>query len=381
MRRGTWVGLTAVAGMGLAAWILVGPHLRRETVTIVSLLPRMGGTKPQTDAIVAGIRLALEERDHRAGQFKIRHEELDYSISAGGLASRGRRAEEVFLEAYGRPDVLAAIGAYDSASTLSMQSAFRPPEPSFLMISPASTRSDLTETEARKYFRDLSRLPSAPPELDQDWFFRTIPPRRAEGTLAARWAKRLGLKRVHLYQEDRDHDPEILGTFREETEREGIAVTESAEAQRSEMARNQARERPDLIFMTGYDPGAAAETIGLLRRAGYRGKLLLGSACLEPSLLKGLGEETEVYVTDSVAPPPPDFARRAGTAEPHAWYGYLAAKAALEAIARADSKDRSVVIRACAGLGTFDARGEWAQPALGLHRVVRGRFELVEVLR
>lgn len=375
MRRGSYalIGLVAVAGMAAAAWILVGPHLRRETVTIVSLLPRQGSPKPQTDAIVQGIRLALDEHDHRAGRFKVRHEDWDYFVAAGGLGSTSARAQELAHKAHQRRDVLALIGAYDSASTCRILVFVGRQEPC-LLISPASTLWDLTEKEYRDGFFAGEGDPG--PAL-----FRTIPARPVQGILAARWAKRQGMKRVHLYREDRGRDSELLNAFREEARHEELAVTESAETCASEMARLQALERPDLVFLGGNDPQVAADVVGYLRLAGYRGKVLLGSGELEPLLLKELDETAGVYVTDSTAPPPPDFARRAGTADPYAYYGYLAAKAAIESIARADSKDRVEVIRACARLPMFDPRGETAQPAVGLHRIVDGRFELVEVLR
>ncbi len=375
MRRGGYalLGLVALAGMGAAAWLLVVPHLRRETLTIVSLLPRQGSAKPQTDAIVQGIRLALEEHDRRAGRFKLRHDDWDYSVSAGSLNSMEAKADYRISAASLRYDVPAVIGAYDNATSLRILLHQRGLEDPFLVISPASTRSELTEHD--------SRGPATFPATGPATFFRTIPARPVQGWLAARWAVRQGMKRVHVYHDDRDHDPELPVAFRDEARQCGLAVTESAEAYPSEMARLQARARPDLIYMTGNDPEVAADVIGFLRLAGYEGKVLLGSGSLEPTLLKEPGKIPEVYVTDSTAPPPPDFQRRTGTTDPYAYYGYLAAKAAIEAIAKADSKDRAEVIRACAKLPMFDPLGEIAQPALGLYRIANGRFEPVEVLR
>ena len=376
MRRGSYalIGLVAVAGMAAAAWILVGPHLRRETVTIVSLLPRTGSAKPQTDAIVLGIRLALDEHDHRAGRFRVKHEDWDYSVAAGGLNSTGATLDRLTRQAKGRPDILAVLGAYESASTYRILQAHLVDEVPFVTISPGSTRGDLTDYPQRDGGLGGEFHPGR-------YFFRTLPAQPMQGTLAARWAKRQGMKRVHHYRSDRDHDLELLSAFRKEAELEGLTVTESAEGYPSEMARNQARERPDLVFLSGNDPQVAADVVGYLRLAGYRGKILLGSGSLEPLFLKELGNGAEVYLTSLDAPPPPDFVRRAGISNPHAYYGYLAAKAALQAISQADSKDRLQVIRACGRLPIFDSEGELAQPEVGLHRVVNGRFELVEVLK
>ncbi|MCX7392209.1 MAG: branched-chain amino acid ABC transporter substrate-binding protein, partial [Planctomycetia bacterium] len=51
-------------------------------VKIVSSLPRTGSAKQQTDTIVRGIRMAIEEAQNKAGPFHIEYLDLDDSTAA-----------------------------------------------------------------------------------------------------------------------------------------------------------------------------------------------------------------------------------------------------------------------------------------------------------
>src|SRR5215216_1836383 len=56
-------------------------HDAAERVTAYSSLPLQGPSRPQSVAIVNGIRLALEEAGGRAGAFRVRYVSLDESTA------------------------------------------------------------------------------------------------------------------------------------------------------------------------------------------------------------------------------------------------------------------------------------------------------------
>src|SRR3954466_15986918 len=53
-------------------------------IKIVSSLPRTGSAKGQSDTIVNGIKLALDEVGHKVGDFTIEYEDLDDATATAG---------------------------------------------------------------------------------------------------------------------------------------------------------------------------------------------------------------------------------------------------------------------------------------------------------
>jgi hypothetical protein len=54
------------------------------TIKIVSSLPRTGLSKSQTDDIVDGIKLSLDEHSNKAGNFTITYEDMDDATAQAG---------------------------------------------------------------------------------------------------------------------------------------------------------------------------------------------------------------------------------------------------------------------------------------------------------
>ena len=55
-----------------------------KSVTIYSSLPLQGASRPQTTALVNGIKLALEQAGNKAGDFTVKYESLDDSTAQAG---------------------------------------------------------------------------------------------------------------------------------------------------------------------------------------------------------------------------------------------------------------------------------------------------------
>src|SRR5262245_40012981 len=84
-------------------------------IKIVSSLPRTGSAKGQTDTIVNGIKLALEEAGHKAGDFAIAYEDLDDATAAEGKWTAEKEAANA-EQAIKDPDVMVYIGTYNSGA-------------------------------------------------------------------------------------------------------------------------------------------------------------------------------------------------------------------------------------------------------------------------
>ena len=55
-----------------------------KTLKIYSSLPLQGASRPQTTAMVNGIKLALEQAGNKAGDFEVTYESLDDSTAQAG---------------------------------------------------------------------------------------------------------------------------------------------------------------------------------------------------------------------------------------------------------------------------------------------------------
>ena len=55
-----------------------------KTLTVYSSLPLQGASRPQTTAMVKGIKLALERAGGKAGDFTVKYQSLDDSTAQAG---------------------------------------------------------------------------------------------------------------------------------------------------------------------------------------------------------------------------------------------------------------------------------------------------------
>jgi branched-chain amino acid transport system substrate-binding protein len=115
-----------------------------ETVNVYSSLPLQGASRPQTTAMVEGIRLALQQNNGKAGDLTVKYTSLDDSTAQAGTwtpeatAANARRvAQDDAAVAY--------IGEFNSgASAISIPLLNEVP---IAQISPANTAVGLTSDE------------------------------------------------------------------------------------------------------------------------------------------------------------------------------------------------------------------------------------------
>ena len=70
--------------VGLMLWASRPLPAAEEVIKIVSSLPRTGSAKAQTDTIVNGIRMALDEVDSKVAGFKLEYADLDDATASAG---------------------------------------------------------------------------------------------------------------------------------------------------------------------------------------------------------------------------------------------------------------------------------------------------------
>jgi branched-chain amino acid transport system substrate-binding protein len=114
------------------------------TLNIYSSLPLQGASRPQTTALVNGIKLALQQNNGKAGDFTIKYTSLDDSTAQAG--SWTPEATQANAEKVAQDDkAVAYIGEFNSgASVVSIPILNEVP---IAQISPANTAVGLTSDE------------------------------------------------------------------------------------------------------------------------------------------------------------------------------------------------------------------------------------------
>jgi branched-chain amino acid transport system substrate-binding protein len=170
-----------------------------ETVNVYSSLPLQGASRPQTTAMVEGIRLALQQNNGKAGDLTVKYTSLDDSTAQAGTwtpeatAANARRVAQ-------DDAAIAYIGEFNSgASAISIPLLNEVP---IAQISPANTAVGLTsdepgadEGEPEKYYPTGERH-----------YLRIVPKDTVQGAALATLMNEDGCGNVYIL-----NDKEVYG--------------------------------------------------------------------------------------------------------------------------------------------------------------------------
>ena len=370
-RTGGWL-LGIAAGLGMLGGTAIGlfPYLFRENVTIVIVRPSVDPA-PFADAIEDGTLLALEERDFRAGRFRV-----DVKVHRANLWHFNPGREALALESIldVNPGTAAIITAGPGSGMIYTGGV---PGPNTVPVLSAA------DTVPRDPSAACSDAPPA--------YFRVLPDDRLQGAAAADWARRLSCARAYVLHEQFNTRSQLIASaFAKRAGELGleIAGNDRIDPLKPAVSAVVLSELPDVVFFAGENPPytVAHALFSRLRELGYTGRLMMAEASPHLSFLVVPGRAVEGTYLVSPFPPLPEkfrerfrerFNRRAG---PHNYSGYLAAQAALNAIEQARSRKPGTVRHACAKLPHFDRNGDTADNAPAGYVLKNGEFEFVEFL-
>ena len=149
MRKNRWLSLGAIlTGIALVAGAcggvpgLGGGDTPSGTVKIVSSLPMTGPSLAQTQTVVNGIKMAIEEINNKVGNLTVEFEAYDDATAAKQAWDAAKEAENA-RKAIADSKVVAYIGTYNSgAAQVSIPILCAA---NLAMISPANTYPGLTK--------------------------------------------------------------------------------------------------------------------------------------------------------------------------------------------------------------------------------------------
>ncbi|MBI3855576.1 MAG: branched-chain amino acid ABC transporter substrate-binding protein [Planctomycetes bacterium] len=372
-------------------------------IKIVSSLPRTGSARGQTDTIVNGITMALEEAGWKAGAFTIKYEDLDDATAAAGQWTAEKEAANAD-QAIKDADVMIYIGTYNSgAAKVSMPKLN---QAGMLMVSPANSWPGLTKPGKGDQGEPEKYRPSG--KIN---YVRVVPADDIQGVVSADWALKLGLKKVYILDDREVYGKGIADLFHaraDELKEQGLTVLghDGIDAQAQEfkplMTKIKAKG-PQLIYFGGTTQTKAGQLVKDMLGVGLDAKFMCPDGCYENAFIDSAGADNlagRALITFGGLPPERLTGKGAAFVknyqakykkmpEGYAVYGYECGKVALAAIARAGKKDRDAIRAAgltiknfdgALGKWSFDKNGDTTLRTMSGNGVKAGQFEFMTVL-
>jgi branched-chain amino acid transport system substrate-binding protein len=340
------------------------------TIKIVSSLPRTGLSKSQTDDIVAGFNMALEENDHMAGNFKIEYEDLDDATAQAGKWDAATEQANA-TKAANDPDVMVYLGTFNSGAAAIAIPILN--KAGLAMISPANTAPELTKPG----FDDATynSLYAAGPKN----YFRVATADDVQGAAAANWATELGFKNAYILNDQEVYGKGVAGVFEKQFKANGgtVIANEGIDPKLADFKSLMSKVKDsgaDLVYFGGLvdtggpqllkDLKSVAPNIAFMGPDGIQTQAFIDAA--------GADVAEGVYATvagKDIADLGPEgkaffetFKTKNGRdADPYAIFGYESMKVALNAIETAGKKDRAAILDAIRNTKDYKgAMGTWS---------------------
>lgn len=371
-----------------------------QVIKIVSSLPRTGSARGQTDTIVNGIVMAIEESGGKVGAFTIKYEDLDDATAAAGQWTAEKEAANAD-QAIKDPEVMVYIGTYNSgAAKVSMPKLN---QAGLLMVSPANTWPGLTKPGKGDQGEPEKYRPSG--KIN---YTRVVPADDIQGVVSADWAKKLGLNKVFILDDREVYGKGIADLFHARADEIGLKVLghEGIDAQAQEFKPLMTKIKaggPQLIYFGGTTQTKAGQLVKDMLAVGLDAKFMCPDGCFEDAFIDSAGADNlqdRALITFGGLPPEKltgkgaafvaNYKKKYGKdPEGYAVYGYECGKVALEAIRRAGKRDRDAVRAAgltiknfdgALGKWSFDKNGDTTLRTMSGNTVKSGKFAFMTVL-
>lgn len=347
-----------------------------NSVKIVSSLPRTGSAQGQTDTIVNGIKMAIDDYNGEVAGMKIAYQDMDDATAAQGQWDAGKEADNA-REAVGDKNVMVFIGPYNSGASKVSQPILN--EAGLVQISPAATWPGLTKKVPGD---EASGEPDIYRKSGKPTFCRVCPTDDMQGPKTAEFVKKvLKAKTVYVLDDKELYGAGIAKLFMEACKKLDIAILghEQLVKQGNYKTTLEAvkAKNPEVVYLGATSQSGAPQIAIDMKGVGLKCPLIVPDGCYEKAFVDGAGadlfKELTCYAT--IGGKDPSMLTGAGAEfvkkykekygkdpEAYAVYGYEAGKVALEAIKKVGSKDREKIREAVLATKDFDkcALGNWS---------------------
>jgi branched-chain amino acid transport system substrate-binding protein len=377
-----------------------------KSVTIYSSVPLQGASRVQTEAVVNGAKLAVEQANNKAGSMKVVYKPLDDSTAQAGTwtpeaeSSNARKAAQdsstaVYLGTFNSGAAAIAIPILNEAGVP--------------MISPANTAVGLTTNQPG----------SAPGEPDKYYptgkrnYTRIVPKDTIQGAALVTLMKQDGCTKVELTNDKEVYGGGLAKNIQLAAKTAGLsilsndAIDKNAANYRS-LAQKSKAAGADCFVYSGITANNAVQLYKDFAAALPSAKLYGPDGVAESGFVSpkdgGIPTALDARVKVTVATLSPDqyppdgqaffkaFTAKYGVdnPDPYAIYGYEAMKLAMDAIARSKTGDKADVTKALFAtkdrksvLGTYsiDQNGDTTLTDYGVYGVKDGQLTFDQTIK
>jgi branched-chain amino acid transport system substrate-binding protein len=385
-----------------------GGQASGNTLNLYSSLPLQGAQRLQTTTIVNGIKLALEQRNNKAGQFTIKYTSLDDSTAQ--LGTWAPEATSANARRVSQDDsAIAYIGEFNSgASAISIPILNEVP---ILQVSPANTAVGLTSDEPGadkgepdKYYPSGTRH-----------YARVVPKDTIQGAAIATIMKQDGCTTVGILNDKEVYGAGLARNIQQSAEEQGLTVSGNEGIDpKAPNFRSQASslrgDNVDCFVFSGVTPNGAVQLYKDVAAALPDAKLYGPDGVSNPEFFSqkdgGLPPNVGNKVKVTVATLSPDeytaegqrffdqYRQKYGVqnVDPYAIYGFEAASLILDSIEALGDQgsDRQALIDEVFNtkgresvLGTYDIdeNGDTTITDYGVYQVRNGELEFAKTVK
>jgi branched-chain amino acid transport system substrate-binding protein len=380
-------------------------------IKIYTSWPLQGAMVPEGTGMKNGVNLALDQNKGEAGGYCLEVVNLDDASPQTGKWDGAVEAENA-NKAVADPDAMVYIGTYNSgAAKVSMAITQRA---HMAQVTPANTYPGLTKKEGAapgepEIYRPLNIVS----------YFRVPPADDIQGTVGARWAKKLGHKKVYILNDQELYGKGIADVFETEAKKIGLEVlgNEGIDYKQPDQKPILTKIRAsgaDLVYMGAVVETGAQTIIRQMKDLGMvapKVKFMGPDGLYEEELLKAATCDAALGVDMHITFASVAFEEMTGKGaeiykqykerykiEPtsYALYSWEAAEVAIDAIKRVGAKDREKIRAAIAdtkdfnglnGKWSFDKNGDTTMKVMSGFKVVKAdgpvgcKFQFDEVLK
>jgi branched-chain amino acid transport system substrate-binding protein len=374
----------------------------RTSLTIYSSLPLQGDSRPQSESVVNGEKMALEEAGGKVGKFTIKYVSLDDATAAAGKWDPGQTSSDA-RKAAQDPSTIAYLGEFNSgASAISIPILN---ESNTLQISPSNTYVGLTRAEGADKGEPDKYYPSG-----KRTYGRVVPADHIQAAAQVTYQKDEGCKKTYILNDKEVYGKGIATQVENIGKAQGLQIAgndgiDTKAANFRSLATKIKSSGADCMFFGGITQNKGVQVFKDVNAANPTMKLFGPDGVAESAFSTKIGSavEKQTYITNPTLDPklyPPaaqdffaKFKQKYGKdPEPYAIYGYEAMKVALLAIQNAGDKgnDKQAVIDAffkikdrdsVLGKYSIDENGDTTLSDYGADRVEGGKLVFDKVIK
>jgi len=326
-------------------------------LTIYSSLPLQGDSRPQSQDVVRGEKMALDEAGGKAGNFKINYVSLDDATAAAGKWDAGQTSANA-RKVVGDDKAIAYLAEFNSGATAISLPITN--EAGILQVSPSNTYVGLTRSEGADKGEPQKYYPSG-----NRTYGRVVPADHIQAAAQVQYQKDQGCKATYILNDKEVYGKGIADQVASLGAKQGLQIKgndgiDTKAANFRALAGKIKASGADCFFFGGITQNKGVQVFKDVAAANPTIKLFGPDGVAESAFSTKLGSDVEkrTWITNPTLDPKlypasaqqffQKFKAKYGVdPQPYAIYGYEAMSVVLEAIKRAGAKgnDRAAVVK------------------------------------